>query len=88
MPRSWWSAFLHGMSFITLWPAPRPVRTPYTDRDPAQADAEAIASDWRAVGNDLRVAMRKLTAEEYAHLARVSGAERAKPQLKEVKDAD
>lgn len=41
---------------FTLFPAPRPVRTPtYTDQ---RHDAAALRSDWQAIGHDLHHATR------------------------------
>jgi hypothetical protein len=57
--RERWRAFLFGLASLMdlggfLWRG-----TPYDGyATPAAADRAALASDWRAVGDDLRAAMR------------------------------
>ncbi len=47
-------------SILDLCPAPRPLSRPkFMDR----TDEEALASDWQAVGDGLRVAMKKMDEE-------------------------
>lgn len=49
-------ALARGAASVTLFPDP--------PRLPTHTDAEAIASDWQAVGNDLRAAMRETADDE------------------------
>lgn len=47
-------------SIFDLFPAPRPLSRPkFMDR----TDEEALRSDWQAVGDDLRTAMKKMDEE-------------------------
>ncbi len=53
---------LTGMgSILNLFPAPRPplTRPKFLDR----TDEEALASDWQAVGDDMRTAMKQVDKE-------------------------
>lgn len=59
--KRWLHHFLRGMASITLWPARRPIPRPRIST--FRTDAEAIAGDWRAVGNDLGTAMKRLEAD-------------------------
>lgn len=56
--RSAWDYFLAGLGFIHL--PQRFVSHP----NPAQADAEALYSDWRAIGEDLWAVMREADEQE------------------------
>lgn len=56
-------AFLRGAaSAVDLWPAPSPGLD--RPRGGFAADAEALARDWRAVGDDMRRAVARSAAEE------------------------
>lgn len=43
--------------------------SPYSGADPARADAEAFADDWRAIGLDLREAVAEFANESDRNLA-------------------
>ncbi len=51
-----WKSLFYGFSTLTLWPAP--IKRKYF-----KTDSEAMASDWKAVGLDLEIAMAKLEDE-------------------------
>lgn len=55
---SFWRAVLDGLASLTIFPPEFPP-PPLTPREAREADAAAIAGDWRAVGDDLRAAMRE-----------------------------
>lgn len=53
-------------TIINLFPSPelpKPQRTGRYGYNPERTDAEALASDWQAVGNDLRKAMGMVNRE-------------------------
>ncbi len=53
-------------TIINLFPSPelpKPQRIGRYGYDPKRTDAEALASDWQAVGNDLRKAMGMVNRE-------------------------
>lgn len=56
--------FLKGMSCITLFPSPIEL----DDRDPNIIDAEAIASDFQTVFNDIETAYRFLLKDDFSML--------------------
>jgi len=61
--KTFWRALWEGFaSCATLGMYPR-VRSPY-HFDPKQTDEEAIASDWAAVGGDMRRAIDTVKREE------------------------
>ena len=55
----WLKSMLIGASYIHPFFVTR-VRTPYDGKDGFEADAEAIAGDWKAVQGDLDAAIRKV----------------------------
>jgi hypothetical protein len=59
-----WRAFLDGVaSIFTGWAPLQPPPPPMTNEELRQRVAEDMARDWRAVGNDLRTAMRQVDRE-------------------------
>ncbi len=52
-------SFMRGLtSFMVIWP--EPLQIPYSS---PSTDADRLASDWRAVGNDIRSALNKYERE-------------------------
>ena len=55
-PLGFWRGLLRGMAFFDLAGQLPPLDLP--------SDEEALAADWRAVGDDLRAAVKKFTTEQ------------------------
>ena len=59
-----WRAFLRGAaSVLDIGGALGPHYEPQTPKEAARADAEALASDWRAVGDTMRQVMDEMDTE-------------------------
>jgi hypothetical protein len=65
MNRDWWRAITAGLASLMDWAGALRARSPYDDyATPAEADRAALASDWRAVGDDLRAVLRQGIPED------------------------
>ena len=62
------NAFLKGVSYISIYPPQKSLEElfPYYLGTPKQQDTQAIAEDWKMVGQDLRYAIRDFEKEYHS----------------------